>query len=197
MKTRLIALPLILGVLFFAGEASALGLKIQGNFAAGLAGFNQDDTEVDYDSSFGLGFGGALLLEWDGAMAGPYFQHYTSADHTADSLLRAELELVNNAFGVMLKKELALMMFQFNLGFVTGDANLDVIGFRGSVDTSGVNVGAALGLSIPIVPLIFSVDIAPYIQYMRLWPEDDQSNIEPGNHFQGGIMVQAVFGLAL
>lgn len=89
------------------------------------------------------------------------------------------------------------MMFQFNLGFVTGDANLDVIGFRGSVDTSGVNVGAALGLSIPIVPLIFSVDIAPYIQYMRLWPEDDQSNIEPGNHFQGGIMVQAVFGLAL
>lgn len=181
---------------FGVGEVSALGFKLQANVSGGMAAVDQDSssggTDVEFGSGYGGGFGANFLLDFGGSLTGPYVSYAASAPHESGPL---DFTFRNTTFGAMVKQEWAIVMFQANVGYATGSVEMEVFGFTPRIDSEGVNVGVAAGLSLPIIPMILGLDIAPYVQYYRLWPEDNEENIRAAHYIQYGIMLQVGLGL--
>lgn len=186
--------PLFFAVALFglSSEASAFGFKLQGTLGGGFAQVDVDGP-LEFDPGYGLSLGGAFLLELGPVFAGPYVQRIASGPYFMDVAIEPmEVSVKSTSVGLMVKGELVLFFLQLHGGYTFGEAEYSVVGTNNRSDElTGLNLGAAGGLSIPLIPTILGLDVGPYFQFRQMSTSEDDSLTD----LQYGLMVQVALGI--
>jgi len=192
MNRHVTSLFLVVALLGLSSEAFAFGFKLQASVGAGFAQVDLDGP-LEFESGYGLSVGGAALLELGPVYAGLYAQRVASGPYFMDVAIEPmEVTVKSTSIGLMVKGELVLFFLQLHGGYTFGEAEFSVVGTNSRTDElSGLNFGAAGGLSIPIIPVILGLDVGPYFQFRQMSNSDDDSMTD----LQYGLMVQVALGI--
>lgn len=196
MRTVLTLAAGLLAILL-ASPAQAARLRLQAQADLGLAAFEIDNSNVDYEGALAMGLQlGALIEVTQGVSVGLMYGYLASGPHDNENNADIQIDGAHSMIGPVVRADFESAVFQAFVGAVQGDVETTFGPFTGKFDDEGWALGLMGAWAHSLSPAT-SVELGPYFTYMNLTPENPNNDNDDADYFSFGLAVQLCFSVLL